>query len=126
MPDNKNVLTTRENEVLALAWQCFEADPKYTKGSATFTLGKIKTKLKALTAGVTEDNPVPLVKKGAARTKRAAKNDDEDVSAPAKRKKGSKKAGAVTDMTSDEVDAALGLGGRGKREVKIKDEPEEL
>lgn len=69
---------------------------------------------------------MPLVKKGAARTKRAAKKDDEDVSAPAKRKKGSKKAGAVPDMTSDEMDAALGLGGRGKREVKVKDEPEDV
>lgn len=28
MTDPKNTLTARENEVLALAWQCFGADPK--------------------------------------------------------------------------------------------------
>ncbi|KAF2440713.1 hypothetical protein P171DRAFT_106571 [Karstenula rhodostoma CBS 690.94] len=49
--------SAREMEVLALAWQCFESEPKidikklarltgYTEGSASVTIGKIKRKLK--------------------------------------------------------------------------------
>ncbi|EUC47043.1 hypothetical protein COCMIDRAFT_35346 [Bipolaris oryzae ATCC 44560] len=51
--------TPREMEVLALAWQCMETQPKidmaklgalagYTPGSASVTFGKIKSKLKLL------------------------------------------------------------------------------
>ncbi|KZM19675.1 uncharacterized protein EKO05_0004077 [Ascochyta rabiei] len=65
---NPNDLTTREMEVLALAWQCMESEPKvniqklaqltgYTSGSASVTFGKIKRKLKGKAAGVTTSNP---------------------------------------------------------------------
>ncbi|KAF1365926.1 hypothetical protein EJ07DRAFT_170669 [Lizonia empirigonia] len=63
MPD-PNDLTSREMEVLALAWQCMESEPKidnnrlaeltgYTPGSASVTLGKIKRKLKLRAVGST-------------------------------------------------------------------------
>ncbi|KAJ4326337.1 hypothetical protein N0V94_000012 [Neodidymelliopsis sp. IMI 364377] len=54
-------LSAKEMQVLALAWQCMETDPKidfaklaaltgYTPGSANVTFGKIKRKLKAKAA----------------------------------------------------------------------------
>ncbi|KAL1613016.1 hypothetical protein SLS60_001248 [Paraconiothyrium brasiliense] len=60
--DEAPTFTAREMEVLALAWQCFENEPKidikklasltgYTEGSASVTIGKIKRKLKAHGAG---------------------------------------------------------------------------
>ncbi|KAF1934149.1 uncharacterized protein M421DRAFT_302 [Didymella exigua CBS 183.55] len=59
---NPNDLTSREMEVLALAWQCMDTEPKintkklaeltgYTEGSASVTMGKIKRKLKLKAAG---------------------------------------------------------------------------
>ncbi|KAF2857028.1 hypothetical protein T440DRAFT_503612 [Plenodomus tracheiphilus IPT5] len=60
MAGNKDVsLSAREMEVLALAWQCMDTQPKidmqklasltgYTPGSASVTMGNIKRKLKVL------------------------------------------------------------------------------
>ncbi|KAF2735523.1 hypothetical protein EJ04DRAFT_434820 [Polyplosphaeria fusca] len=61
-------LSAREMEVLALAWQCMEAEPKidtaklarltgYTPNSATVTLSRIKRKLKDHAAQFDENNP---------------------------------------------------------------------
>ncbi|KAJ4334842.1 hypothetical protein N0V87_006537 [Didymella glomerata] len=136
MTENKNALTSRENEVLALTWQCFEAEPKVnidklsslTGGSARFALGRIKNKLRAITAGLSEDNPTALAVKGGGRKpatkKRAAKSaeneDDEDVPKPKKR---AKKATKGPDLNGDEVDKIMGLGGG--EDVKVKPEPED-
>ncbi|KAK3076258.1 hypothetical protein LTS18_013494 [Coniosporium uncinatum] len=59
-------LSEKEMRLLALAWQCFDNNPKidnkklakisgYTEGSAQVTLGKIKRKLAAAAADVTAE-----------------------------------------------------------------------
>ncbi|KAI4670380.1 uncharacterized protein J4E79_000661 [Alternaria viburni] len=64
----KESLSAREIEVLALAWQCVDPQPKvdmvklaaltgYTPGSASVTFGNIKRKLKNMAAGASEDSP---------------------------------------------------------------------
>jgi hypothetical protein len=40
MTENKNALTSRENEVLALTWQCFEAEPKVSAHCRSMCLRK--------------------------------------------------------------------------------------
>ncbi|KAH7078248.1 hypothetical protein FB567DRAFT_130888 [Paraphoma chrysanthemicola] len=100
---DKNDLTARENEVLALAWQCFESEPKvdmhklasltgYTPGSAAFTMGKIKRKLKNKTVGISASNPTPKKSTGRPRTK----------SAPAFKKPNSHASAADDDADDDE------------------------
>ncbi|RMZ69378.1 gpi transamidase component pig-u [Pyrenophora seminiperda CCB06] len=62
--------TSRDMEVLALAWQCMETQPKidmnklalltgYTPGSASVTFGKIKQKLKLLGEARSSSGPAP-------------------------------------------------------------------
>ncbi|KAH7406170.1 hypothetical protein DE146DRAFT_435652 [Phaeosphaeria sp. MPI-PUGE-AT-0046c] len=108
---DKNDLTPRENEVLALAWQCFDIEPKvdmnklasltgYTPGSAAFTMGKIKRKLKNKTLGISASNPTPKksqgrprstpslsAKRGAAKRAAAATSEDESEPTPSKKTK---------------------------------------
>ncbi|KAI4936414.1 hypothetical protein J4E85_001744 [Alternaria conjuncta] len=69
----KESLSAREIEVLALAWQCVDPQPKvdmvklaaltgYTPGSASVTFGNIKRKLKNMAAGASEDSPATPAK----------------------------------------------------------------
>ncbi|KAF1973038.1 hypothetical protein BU23DRAFT_554580 [Bimuria novae-zelandiae CBS 107.79] len=92
--------STREMEVLALAWQCFESEPKidikklarltgYTDGSASATISKIKRKLKTHAAEI-GDNDANATPAAAAKTprstgKRAAGSMAEE--SPSKKKK---------------------------------------
>ncbi|KAJ4366655.1 hypothetical protein N0V95_000156 [Ascochyta clinopodiicola] len=108
---NPDDLTTREMEVLALAWQCMENEPKidthklaqltgYTPGSASVTLGKIKRKLKNKAAGVTTSNP--------ATPKRQINNRG-----PRSTPKSSAKRGAIEDA------AAVTPSKKGKKTSKL-------
>ncbi|OAL05847.1 hypothetical protein IQ06DRAFT_332238 [Phaeosphaeriaceae sp. SRC1lsM3a] len=106
----------REMEVLALAWQCMEAQPKIdmaklasltgyriassqTPGSASVTFGNIKRKLKLLGEGLAADGPATPKKGGgpgrakAASTPRSAgkrnrKSEDGEESQSKKAKEG--------------------------------------
>ncbi|KAH7078949.1 hypothetical protein BKA63DRAFT_507449 [Paraphoma chrysanthemicola] len=134
---DKNDLTARENEVLALAWQCFESEPKvdmhklasltgYTPGSAAFTMGKIKRKLKNKTAGISASNPTPKKSTGRPRTKSApaskkpishasstaadddADDDEEEVDeSPTKRAKKSSTKKRSNDSDDDDEEFAV-------------------
>ncbi|KAH8719353.1 hypothetical protein GQ44DRAFT_829247 [Phaeosphaeriaceae sp. PMI808] len=125
---NKIDLTSRENEVLALAWQCFENEPKvdiaklasltgYTPGSASVTLGNIKRKLKNRAAGITKDSPTPKKSQGRACTttpsSKKTKHTDmasgsESASAtPSKRAKTSKGMKALDRADDEEFAVAV-------------------
>ncbi|KAF9699260.1 hypothetical protein EKO04_003191 [Ascochyta lentis] len=101
----KNTLSARETEVLAIAWLCFEADPKVNMDKfAGLTGGKIKTKLKSMTT-------------------------DASVAGPTKAKKRvqrMKKGGKAADFDGAEADEMQGLGLDDEEEVKVKREPEEM
>ncbi|KAI4956040.1 hypothetical protein J4E91_000250 [Alternaria rosae] len=128
----KDDLTPRENEVLALAWQCFEQEPKvdmnklaaltgYTLGSAGFTMGKIKRKLKNKTAGISEDSPAAKSTRGRPRTATATSTPKKRgaTAAPTSASKRSKKVAAARKTTSspsasdanDDDDNDFNLGG---------------
>ncbi|KAH9863115.1 hypothetical protein IAQ61_009392, partial [Plenodomus lingam] len=72
--DKINPLSAREMEVLALAWQCMDVQPKidthklasltgYTPGSASVTMGNIKRKLKILGDSLTSKSGPTTPKK---------------------------------------------------------------
>ncbi|KAJ4358482.1 uncharacterized protein N0V89_003066 [Didymosphaeria variabile] len=121
--EEASAFTAREMEVLALAWQCFESEPKidikklarltgYTEGSASVTIGKIKRKLKAhgagAGAGVSGGTPASTPKKtNAAKTPKSAKRGADKTfnESPAKKKK------AEVQQEDDE-------------DIKVKPEPE--
>ncbi|KAF2275798.1 uncharacterized protein EI97DRAFT_55601 [Westerdykella ornata] len=69
--------SAREQEILALAWQCFETEPKidykkfaqlagYTEGSAKTIMGTLRRKLKDHAAGVAPSTPSTPKKKATA------------------------------------------------------------
>ncbi|KAJ4989833.1 hypothetical protein SVAN01_04670 [Stagonosporopsis vannaccii] len=111
-----NELTAREKEVLALAWQCMDTDPKidftklaqlggYTPASANVTFGKIKRKLKAKAAGPSAVPDTP--KKGAGgrpKTPKSGKRGatEEPAAAGTPSKKGKKATKPVNDDDEDE------------------------
>ncbi|KAF3004226.1 hypothetical protein E8E13_007217 [Curvularia kusanoi] len=118
MTTDPNELTARESEVLALAWQCMESDPKidftklaqlanYTPASASVIFGKIKRKLKAKATGVSTAPATPKKSKSArqprtpASAKRAAASDAADGTPSKKSKKAKKPA-------SDDEDEEFG------------------
>ncbi|KAF2032292.1 hypothetical protein EK21DRAFT_87414 [Setomelanomma holmii] len=107
MTTDKSVqFSAREMEVLALAWQCMESQPKidmeklakltgYTFKSAGVSFGNIKRKLKLLGEGLSADGPA-TPKNGRAKTattskstgkKRAKGSDEDEVETPSKRPK---------------------------------------
>lgn len=64
----------------------------YTPGSAGFTMGKIKRKLKNKTAGISTDNPTPKKSQGRPRTK----------STPNSKKPGTSKRAATTEEDDED------------------------
>ncbi|KAH6620452.1 hypothetical protein C7974DRAFT_234414 [Boeremia exigua] len=119
MPDS-NDLTAREMEVLGLAWQCMDSDPKidytklaqltgYTPGSASVTFGKIKRKLKAKAAGssavsVTPKKAAGGIPKTPKTPKSGKRGATEDAATGTPSKKGKKASKAVNDEEEDEFD----------------------
>ncbi|KAI4703173.1 hypothetical protein J4E81_002050 [Alternaria sp. BMP 2799] len=112
----KDDLTPRENEVLALAWQCFEQEPKvdmnklaaltgYTPGSAGFTMGKIKRKLKNKTAGISEDSPAAKSRSGRPRTATATSTPKKRGATAAAPASASKRRAARHPTSSNEASA---------------------
>ncbi|KAF9735466.1 hypothetical protein PMIN06_006922 [Paraphaeosphaeria minitans] len=123
--DDALTFSAREMQVLALAWQCFESEPKidikklaritgYTEGSASVTIGKIKRKLKTLGAGggAGESTPkkTPAAKTPAAKTPTSGKRGASvgAYETPSKKVKGER---VDEDGDGDEL------------EIKIKPEP---
>ncbi|KAK4507554.1 hypothetical protein PRZ48_001289 [Zasmidium cellare] len=115
----------REKELMALAWQCFEEEPKiqYAKlaemagmtnaGSASNAWRNIKKKLTAIAAGNGDADGAgtPKAKATPKRKKKAADSDDAEET-PAKKtkatpKKKSKKAAAEEEDDDDEEAAKL-------------------
>ncbi|KAF2632758.1 hypothetical protein BU25DRAFT_453942 [Macroventuria anomochaeta] len=110
-------LTPREMEVLALAWQCMDSDPKvdyiklaeltgYTTASAGVTFGKIKRKLKAKATG---SSKVPATPKksgnavGRPKTPKSGKRSaTEDAAAGTPSKKGKKVSNPANNDEDDE------------------------
>tara|TARA_R110002003_G_scaffold1184_16_gene22702 strand:- start:4532 stop:4957 length:426 start_codon:yes stop_codon:yes gene_type:complete len=86
----------------------------YTPGSAAFTMGKIKRKLKNKTAGISADNPTPKKSTGRPRTKsspagkkngngkRAASSEEDDGNADATPSRRPKKAAKKTQDDEDD------------------------
>ncbi|KAF3049153.1 hypothetical protein E8E11_006909 [Didymella keratinophila] len=146
------VLTNREKEVLAIAWQCFTADPKvdmprfiamtgvrtfpappaaasYTKRSAETMLSALKKRLREHVQHISADNPTGLAVKGGGRkpaTKKHAAKDakNEDGEEAHKPKKRAKKASKGPELTGEEADKMMGLGGG--EEKTVKEEPQDL
>ncbi|KAG9205600.1 hypothetical protein G6514_007205 [Epicoccum nigrum] len=133
MTEKKSILSPREMETLALTWQCFTTEPKYTPSSAKFTLGVIKRKLKTMADGTAAANAntnttgAKVVKRKAAPKKKAAKGvdaddgddevDDEVDLKPKARAKKVKK----TELESDDGDNAV-MGVVVKEEVRDEEE----
>ncbi|KAF3045567.1 hypothetical protein E8E12_009972 [Didymella heteroderae] len=118
MPD-PNDLSPREMEVLALAWQCMETEPRidnkklaeltgYTEGSASVTLGKIKRKLKAKAAGSSGvvDTPRKAAAPRASRTPKSAKRGASDAAAEGTPTKKVKKASKPANDDDDDDEFA--------------------
>ncbi|KAJ4384128.1 hypothetical protein N0V86_000973 [Didymella sp. IMI 355093] len=103
-------------EVLALAWQCMESEPKidnkklaeltgYTEGSASVTLGKIKRKLKLKAAASTGvvNTPKKAATSRLARTPKSGKRGaTEDAAEGTPSKKGKKASKPTNDEDDDE------------------------
>ncbi|KAI4692161.1 uncharacterized protein J4E84_003129 [Alternaria hordeiaustralica] len=131
----KESLSAREIEVLALAWQCVDPQPKvdmvklaaltgYTPGSASVTFGNIKRKLKNMAAGASEDSPAtPAAKSRSGGRARATATSTPKkrgaTAAPTSASKRSKKGAAARETTSsasdgnndDDDDDDFGLNG---------------
>ncbi|KAI4617489.1 hypothetical protein J4E80_005692 [Alternaria sp. BMP 0032] len=114
----KESLSAREIEVLALAWQCVDPQPKvdmvklaaltgYTPGSASVTFGNIKRKLKNMAAGASEDSP-PAKSRSGGRPRAATTSTPKKrgaTAAPSSASKRSKKGAAARETTSSASDA---------------------
>ena len=90
----------------------------YTPGSAGFTMGKIKRKLKNKTAGISEDSPAPKSRSGRPRTATAIstpKKRGATAAAPAsasKRRAARQPTSSASDGNNDDDDDDdFGLGG---------------
>ncbi|KAF9699181.1 hypothetical protein EKO04_003192 [Ascochyta lentis] len=120
---NPNDLTAREMEVLAIAWQCMETEPKidthklaqltgYTPGSASVTLGKIKRKLKNRASGITTSTPVTPKRQATSRVPRgtpkssAKRGATDEAAAGTPSKKGKASKLAASDDNDDEEEFA--------------------
>ncbi|KAL1656736.1 hypothetical protein SLS61_000532 [Didymella pomorum] len=105
-----NDLSAREMEVLALAWQCMESEPKYTEGSASVTMGKIKRKLKAKAAGssgVVNNTPKKTATPRAPRTPKSGKRGASKAAGEGTpTKKGKKTSKSTNDDDDDDDDFA--------------------
>lgn len=137
MSATDNSLSQKEMETLALAWQCFDSEPKvrlpkqhmcsqyqscspltttqvdtkklaaltgYTVGSAGVTLGKIKRKLKNMSAAVTGEAVTPTStprKTPKSGGKRAAANTNDDDT-PSKKPRSNKKKARTPEPDDDD------------------------
>ncbi|CAO2657215.1 Nn.00g033410.m01.CDS01 [Neocucurbitaria sp. VM-36] len=119
--DKELSFSPREMEVLAIAWQCMETQPKidiqklarltgYTPGSASVTMGNIKRKLKLLGESLSQNGPATPKKTGGpgrsktTTPKRGGKRAAAESDAPSKRQKqGSRKAREQSVEDEDEV-----------------------
>ncbi|KAL5118353.1 hypothetical protein ACEQ8H_003702 [Pleosporales sp. CAS-2024a] len=124
--DKSIAFSAREMEVLALAWQCMEQQPKidmdklaslagYTRGSASVIFGTIKRKIKLLGEGLAADGPA-TPKTNSARAKPAptpkssakrampAKDIAEDHSPTKRAKKATPKAMKKESRNDDDED----------------------
>ncbi|KAL1796340.1 hypothetical protein ACET3X_004880 [Alternaria dauci] len=144
MAGNKDVsFSPREMEVLALAWQCMETQPKidmtklaaltgYTIGSASVTFGKIKTKIRLLGESLSTNGPSTPRKTGGPGR---AKATSTPMSTPKKRgppttsdtpaKRARKGTRQPTSSPSDDVSAADDDGDEDEefeKKVKVKKE----
>ncbi|KAF2794126.1 hypothetical protein K505DRAFT_304579 [Melanomma pulvis-pyrius CBS 109.77] len=92
----------REMEVLALAWQCMETEPKinmaklahltgYTQGSASVTLGKIKRKMRQHAEGAGTSPTTPKKPTGVTKPKSGTKRPTATPHDTPSKKKGSAK-----------------------------------
>ncbi|KAF3049154.1 hypothetical protein E8E11_006968 [Didymella keratinophila] len=113
-----NDLSAREMEVLALAWQCMESEPKidnkrlaeltgYTEGSASVTMGKIKRKLKARAAessGVVKNTPKKAATPRAPKTPKSGKRGAFEAAGEGTPTKKGKKASKPTNDDDDDND----------------------
>ncbi|CAG5179325.1 uncharacterized protein ALTATR162_LOCUS9150 [Alternaria atra] len=149
MAGNKDVsFSAREMEVLALAWQCMDQQPKinmeklasltgYTIGSAGVTFGKIKTKIKLLGESLNANGPSTPKRAGSSGRSKTASTPS---STPRKRaattasttpvKRPRKGGRQLTSSPSEDVSAANDddddndeeFGGLGDTKVKVKKE----
>ncbi|KAF1830968.1 hypothetical protein BDW02DRAFT_650259 [Decorospora gaudefroyi] len=120
MASSKQItFTPREMEVLALAWQCMETQPKidipklaqltgYTTGSASVTFGKIKSKIKSLGDSLSENGPAVTPKKPAKpspkSTPKRKTTINDNASTPSKRAKKTPARGADEEDDNDDDD----------------------
>ncbi|KAF2877108.1 hypothetical protein BDV95DRAFT_601524 [Massariosphaeria phaeospora] len=114
--------SAREMEVLALAWQCMESEPKididklasltgYTHGSASVTMGNIKRKLKQHAASVGGAPVTPKKGSSGGRPKTTPKSTgkrgasatgDADASPTKKQKGAAPKKRAAANLSDDD------------------------
>ncbi|KAF2132106.1 hypothetical protein P153DRAFT_184310 [Dothidotthia symphoricarpi CBS 119687] len=139
MATNKDItLSPREMEVLALAWQCMESQPKidmtklasltgYTTGSASVTFGNIKRKIKLLGESLSSNGPATPKKTGgpgrskatpaststSGRKKKRGAADNGAADTPSKKKKK-----AAHDYDGDDVDEEFVVPKVKKEEVQ--------
>ncbi|RAR01165.1 hypothetical protein DDE82_006737 [Stemphylium lycopersici] len=140
--------TSREMEVLALAWQCMETQPKidmtklasltgYTPGSASVTLGKIKQKIKLIGNNAATNAPATPRKTGGGRPKTAStplsssssskRGASAAMATPSKRpRKGVAREEQCGDGGGDDDDeedfGVAGIKVKKEEEVQVKDE----
>lgn len=88
----------------------------YTPGSAGFTMGKIKRKLKNKTAGISEDSPAPKSRSGRPRTAAATSTPKKRGATAAhasasKRRTARQPTSSASDGNNDDDDDDFGLNG---------------
>ncbi|TKA74012.1 hypothetical protein B0A49_04254 [Cryomyces minteri] len=134
-------LSQRDTEVLALAWQCFETEPKIdydklaqlanykTLASARVCFGGIKKKVQLLAAGAAGDaGPTPTstakgATSGAGKRKNVtvevpATSDDADAAPAAKKGRGRPRKAAKVEHVADEAEKAEDVDGAVKLEAE--------
>ncbi|KAK5017433.1 hypothetical protein LTR60_001940 [Cryomyces antarcticus] len=136
-------LSQRDTEVLALAWQCFETEPKIdydklaqlanykTLASARVCFGNIKKKVQLLAAGAAGDgtgstptSTATGATNGAGKRKNVtvevpAPNDDADAAPAAKKARGGRpRKAAKVEQVADEAEKAENVDGAVKLEVE--------
>ncbi|KAH7119854.1 hypothetical protein B0J11DRAFT_508645 [Dendryphion nanum] len=118
--DDKVAFSAREMETLALAWQCFESEPKidykklaaiagYTEGSAKTTMGNLRRKLKASAAqqGISDGAATPKTPKSGAGGRPKKRIVDDGEESPTKRKATPKTKKTVNKDIQDEDEEFL-------------------